>query len=147
MADAYLNLPKKLFDKIQNIQNGPSNISMRVLGAGTVAALDRLKIEYKKAASEGYATGYTYNRINMRQTTNSTPENPVMFIGVVGETAASRMKWIEGGRVRNLHGKKIAPGDRLQKPHRYMGKVRKFIRSRECKQIMEDRFTKIIDSL
>ncbi|MHB1153564.1 MAG: hypothetical protein ACYCWE_20925 [Eubacteriales bacterium] len=166
MASAYINLPKKLMDKIQNLQVSAPNIASRVLGVGVGAAEERMKQEFAKAANKGYGTGYTLSKIVIMKTDRSTPDHPSIFIGAVDKTAASRMKYIEGGRVRHklkspeyqwLKGRikfregfkngHLNPGDRLQKARPYMGKVRKFIRSRECKKLMEDRFKKIIDSL
>lgn len=167
MAEAYVNLPRKLMDKIQNLQTSAPNIAARVLGAGVGAAHDRMLMEFTKSANKGHGSGYTLSKIRTQPTTNSTAEHPQMFIGAVDETAASRMKWIEGGRVRNKrsnwsykteNGKSVAyplglskarfkPGDQIQKPRQFIGKVRKYIRSKECKQLMTDRFTKIIDSL
>jgi hypothetical protein len=149
MAGAYLNLPKKLFEKLQKLQVSAPNIASRVLGVGVGAAYERMQQEFPKAANKGYGSGYTFEKIIMRQTVNSTADHPEMFIGTVDATAASRMKWIEGGRIRHKGYPKghFEPGQRIQEPRPFMGKVRKYIRSRECKKLMEERFKKIIDSM
>lgn len=145
MASAYLHLPKSLMNKIEKLTKSTPNLAGRVLGAGTGAVYEKMVTEFKKAANKGYSTGYTVENIIMRSTTNSTPSNPEIFIGAIDETAASRMKYIESGRVKYRNDKNKLK--RIQEKRPYMGKIRKFMRSKECKALMEYRFKKIIGTL
>lgn len=147
MAEAYVNLPRKLMDKISKLQTSAPNIAARALETGAESVRATMKYEYSKSAKKGYSSGNTASKIIIRQTKNSTSEHPALFIGSEDIDTALKMKYIEGGRIRVKRRMKTPVGSRLQAARPFMGKVVKYVKSRECKQLMEDRFTKIIESL
>lgn len=147
MAEAYVNIPRDLMDQIQRISEQSPRIAASVLEAGAEAVRDKMKAEFIKSAKRGYSTGYTAGKIIIKQTKKSTSSHPEMFIGADDIDAALRMKYLEGGTKRVKRNMPTRVGTQLQRARPFMGKVVKYVKSRECNQIMEDRFTKIIESL